>query len=214
MSKIDTHKEIYLFLKGESDLGMEIISNIFFKQIHTASFNSLARNEEEKKELLMKFFLKLLQKREYILDLFANQNRGLSEYMRKMINRFLIDELNKARSESNFKKVSINESLIEKTINNPIELINEIEAYRLNELLEERLTDEDFKMLCYIIIENKKEKSEYEQKHFNDISKDALYKRVQRVKEKLRKIINEEHFAKDTVHYYLENILPTKCERR
>ncbi len=213
MSKIDTHKEIYLFLKGESDLGMEIISNIFFKQIRTASFNSLARNEEEKKELLMKFFLKLLQKREYILKKFSDQNEGLSSFIRKMVKNFLKDEL-RARSEKELKKVSINESLIEKTINNPIELINEIEAYRLNELLEERLTDEDFKMLCYIIIENKKEKSEYEQKYFNDISKDALYKRVQRVKEKLRKIINEEHFAKDTVHYYLENILPTKCERR
>ncbi|WP_293444650.1 hypothetical protein [Persephonella sp.] len=212
MSKIDTHKEIYMFLKGESDLGMEIISNIFFKQLHSASFNSLAKNEEEKKELLMKFFYKLFQKREYILKKFANQNRGLSSFIRKMIKNFLKDEL-RTRSEKELKKVSIDEPLIEKTINNPIEIINEIEAYRLSELLEKRLTEEDFKMICYIIIQNSEEKLEYEKSYFSDISKDALYKRVQRVKEKLRKIINKEHFAKETVQYYLENILPTKCKR-
>ncbi len=212
MSKIDTHKEIYMFLKGESDLGMEIISNIFFKQLHSVSFNSLAKNEEEKKELLMKFFYKLFQKREYILKKFANQNRGLSSFIRKMIKNFLKDEL-RTRSEKELKKVSIDEPLIEKTINNPIEIINEIEAYRLSELLEKRLTEEDFKMICYIIIQNSEEKLEYEKSYFSDISKDALYKRVQRVKEKLRKIINKEHFAKETVQYYLENILPTKCKR-
>ncbi len=211
MSKIDTHKEIYMFLKGESDLGMEIISNIFFKQLHSASFNSLARNEEEKKELLMKFFYKLFQKREYILKKFTNQNRGLSSFIRKMIKNFLKDEL-RVRSEKELKKVSIDD-VIEKTINNPIEIINEIEAYRLSELLEKRLTEEDFKMICYIIIQNSEEKLEYEKSYFSDISKDALYKRVQRVKEKLRKIINNEHFAKETVQYYLENILPTKCKR-
>ena len=212
MSKVDTHKEIYMFLKGESDLGMEIISNIFFKQLHSASFNSLAKNEEEKKELLMKFFYKLFQKREYILKKFANQNRGLSSFIRKMIKNFLKDEL-RTRSEKELKKVSIDEPLIEKTINNPIEIINEIEAYRLSELLEKRLTEEDFKMICYIIIQNSEEKLEYEKSYFSDISKDALYKRVQRVKEKLRKIINKEHFAKETVQYYFENILPTKCKR-
>lgn len=212
MSKVDTHKEIYMFLKGESDLGMEIISNIFFKQLHSVSFNSLAKNEEEKKELLMKFFYKLFQKREYILKKFANQNRGLSSFIRKMIKNFLKDEL-RTRSEKELKKVSIDEPLIEKTINNPIEIINEIEAYRLSELLEKRLTEEDFKMICYIIIQNSEEKLEYEKSYFSDISKDALYKRVQRVKEKLRKIINKEHFAKETVQYYLENILPTKCKR-
>jgi len=213
MSKIDTHREIYLFLKGESDLGMEIISNIFYKQINSTSFNALAKNEEEKKELLMKFFNKLFQKREYILKTFSGQNSGLSSFIMKMIRRFLIDEIKKVESENKMKKVSIDESLIERTINNPIEIINEIEAYRLDELLDKKLTEEDFKMLCYMIIHDKEEKLNYEKRFFSDISRDALYKRVQRVKEKVARIIKEKHFAQDTVLYYLENILPTKCKR-
>ena len=86
--------------------------------------------------------------------------------------------------------------------------IIKIDALSLKKFLEENLKKEEFLLLCYIISENKKE---FEEKYFKNIKKDALYKRVQRLKDKLRKLLID--YSEDTFEYYLEFLLPSICKR-
>ncbi|MBK3332643.1 sigma-70 family RNA polymerase sigma factor [Persephonella atlantica] len=204
---INPHREIYLFLQGRSETGLDIITNIFFKQLNSSSFVYLT-NYYEKEDLFMDFMSKLFEKREYLLNLFENQENGLPSYIRLMASNFLKDRI-KSLSDSREKAVFNNERLTY-TEGRFEEVIIQIDAFKLSETLKKELKEDEILLLCYITAPDKKD---FEEKYFSSVNKNALYKRVQRVKEKLRKVVVKHGFAQEVVGYYIEHLLPAKCKR-
>ncbi|RUM49019.1 MAG: hypothetical protein DSY47_04390 [Hydrogenothermus sp.] len=206
---MSTHKEILLFLQGKSEKGLEIITNIFYKELNSNSFSGLKNISED---LFMELMEKIFSKREFIIEKFKDEEKGLSSYIREMIKNLFKDKLLNM-SKNPLDKVNINEGDFAKTYNNnPEKIMESIEASKVKEVFEGKLSEEEFLVLCYII-SNKEEKRKYEEKFFKDISKDALYKRVQRFKEKLAKIVKNYNFAEGSVMFYLENLLPKTCKK-
>ncbi len=200
---INPHKEIFLFLEGKSEQGFKIISNIFNKKLnHSYDF---LKEHFEAEDLFMEFIEKLWEKRNYLTCIFENQDNGLPAYIRQMVSNFLKDKI-KQMSEKN-------ENIVFSSEDKSNEILIKIEAMKLEEILNRKLKNEDFKVLCYMITEGK-HKTFYEEKHFSDINKNALYKRVQRMKEKLKDIILGYGFEIEVVEFYIENLLPYQCKRR
>ncbi len=206
---MNTHKEILLFLEGKSEKGLEIITNIFYKVLNSNAFSNLKYQEED---LFMEFIEKLFTKREIIVAKFKNTEKGLPSYIREMVKNFFKDKFENM-SKNPLDKVNIIEGEYAKSFENPIKIMEVFEGEKIKEIFENTLNKEEILILCYIVLENKKLKQEYEEKFFKGISKDALYKRVQRLKEKLAKIVKEYNFAEGAVLYYLENLLPNICEK-
>ncbi len=209
MSNINTHREIYLFLQGESEIGLEIITNIFYKQINSSSFLTL---KEQHEDLFMEFMVKLFSKRDFLLDRFQNQEDGLSSYIREMIKNFLRDKII-SMSRNPLDNVNIIEGEFESNYETPVMILNRIEAIKFKETLEKAFSEKEFMLLCYMITDNKEEKKRIRELFFKDLSNDALYQRVKRLKEKLSKIVKEKNFAQGSVLFFLENILPSICKR-
>lgn len=209
MSDINTHREIYLFLQGESEIGLEIITNIFYKQINSSSFLTL---KEQHEDLFMEFMVKLFSKRDFLLKKFQNQEDGLSSYIREMIKNFLRDKII-SMSRNPLDNVNIIEGEFESNHEIPVMTMNKIEAIKLKETLEETISEKEFILLCYMVIDNREEKKRVRELFFKDLSNDALYQRVKRLKEKLSKIVKEKNFAQGSVLFFLENILPSICKR-
>ncbi|MDQ7055054.1 MAG: hypothetical protein Q9M89_00520 [Persephonella sp.] len=202
---INPHREIYLFLQGRSEAGLDVISNIFFKQLNSSSFIYLT-NYCDAEDLFMDFISKLFEKREYLLSLFEKQENGLPSYIRLMASNFLKDRI---KSVSDREEISVfnNERLSQE---NQEEVIVKVDAFKLNETLKKELKEDEILLLCYITAPDKKE---FEEKYFSSINKNTLYKRVQRVKEKLRKVVVRHGFAQEVVSYYIEHLLPPRCKR-
>lgn len=214
---MNTHNEIYLFLLGKSDKGLEIITNIFYKQLYSSFYISLKKNEED---LFMEFMVKLFEKRNDLLNKFENQDNGLPSYIRTMVKNFLNDYI-RSMSKKPLDNVYINKSTDESyktedtfidTSKNPSIIIEEIEAKRFMEILEKNISEEDFKIICYLTKE-KNEKEKMKEKLFKDISKDTLYKRIERLKKKLRKLADDYSFSEGAVELYLKKLLPNKCKK-
>lgn len=204
----NTHEEIYLFLQGKSEKGLEIISNIFFKQLYSQSYISLTK-QEEPEDIFMDFINKIFEKRTFLLQKFENQSQGLASYIRQMAKNFLKDKL-KIMSEIQFESVNNYERLISTDKNEPIKQLIKIEGFRFAEIIDSKFKEEEILILCYITATNKKD---FEEKYLKDLSKDAIYKRVERVKRKLRGVISDFGYSQEAVRFYIENILPSKCKR-
>jgi len=181
MSDINTHKEIYLFLLGESEVGLEIITNIFYRQINSSSFSFL---KEQQEDLFMEFMVKLFSKRDFLLKKFQNQENGLSSYIREMIKNFLKDKII-SMSRNPLDNVNIIEGEFEGNYETPVMTMNKIEAIKLKETLEKVFSEKEFMLLYYMIIDNKEEKKKFREIFFKDLSNDALYQRVKRLKESI-----------------------------
>jgi len=201
----DTHQEIYLFLQGKSNKGLSIIYNIFLKQLYSASYKYLL-NREDKEDLFMDFITKIFEKREFLIRRFADQERGLASYVREMAKNFLKDKIAEM-SEVYLESVNDYEWKLEDGKADPQEVIVRLDAFSIKEWLDENLKKEEILMLCYMLSEDKEK---FEKDYFKELSKDAIYKRVQRLKEKLSNLLK--NYSKETFAYYIEYILPTVCK--
>ena len=205
----NSHIEIYLFLKGESEEGLEIISNIFFKQLHSQSYKFLTQKEDAN-DIFMDFITKLLTKREFLLETFEGQTKGLASYIRQMAKNFLKDKV-KQWSEIQIESVNNNEGKLGMNYNIDTKTILKIESFRFEKTLKQKFKEEEVLILCYITAPDK---IDFINRHFSNLSKNALYKRVERVKNKLKNLIDEYGYEKDVVEFYIDNILPIICNKR
>jgi hypothetical protein len=205
---MNTHKEILLFLQGKSEIGLQIITNIFYKELNSSSFSHLKNSSDD---LFMELMEKLFMKREYIIEKFKNEEKGLSSYIREIIKNILKDKI-LDMSKNPLDTVNITEGDFAKSFDNPEKVMEMIEANKVKKVFAENLTRKEFLILCYIV-SKKEEKISYEENFFKEVSKDALYKRVQRLKEKLANIVKVHNFAEGAVKYYLENLLPNICKK-
>lgn len=203
---IEIQQKIVEFLEGKSNEGLQIIANIFFKQINSEKFAHLGWDKEE---LFGDFILKIFEKREKLLEIFTTQPMGAASYIREMVKNFLIDHLNslppKIENIEDYKNTV-------KDSRTPVEVINSIEAYRLRELIKEQFSDDEIILLCYMT--DKECQKSIRETVFNNVSDDALYKRVERLKKKLAELVKSKSFAIDSVRLFLEEILPQICKER
>ncbi len=202
---IDTHKEIYLFLQGKSTKGLGIITNIFFKQLYNSSYKYLL-NREDPEDMFMDFIAKIFEKREFLIKRFADQEKGLASYIREMVKNFLKDKI-KEMSEVYLESVNDYEWSLTDEKETPQDIVMRVDAFNLKRRLDEHLKKEEIVMLCYMLSDDKEA---FENRYFKELSKDALYKRVQRLKEKLRELLKD--YTQEAFRYYIEYILPALCK--
>lgn len=203
---IEIQQKIVEFLQGKSKDGLQIIANIFFKQINSENFAHISWDKEE---LFGDFILKIFEKRQKLLEIFITQPMGAASYIREMVKNFLRDKIESLPPQT--ENIEDYKNTI-KDSRTPIKVIDNIEAYRLRELIEERFSDDEIILLCYMT--DKECQKSIKETVFNSVSDDALYKRVERLKKKLAELVKSKGFAMDSVRSFLEEILPQICKER
>ncbi len=211
-----SHEMIYYFLIGESDEGFEVIKNIFLKKVSSPSFHYLV-NFESKEDLFSEFMIKVFNKREFLIELFKNQPKGLPSYIRKMASNFLKDKLrhmSKNTLNPVYKYKYMDELKREDLLSfDPVKILVILDCQNLEKTFDKQFSEDEKHLLYYLLEKDKPDFDPEIAKKFNDISRDAFYKRVQRLKEKLRRFVRENNFSEETIEYYLTNILPLKIGR-
>lgn len=201
---MEIQKKLIEFLEGKSVEGLEIISNIFYKQINSEKFSQI---HWDKEELFGDFVLKIFEKREKLLEIFSSQQMGAASYIREMVKNFLIDRLISLQPQT--EDIEDYKDYI-KDSKSPADIINQIEAQRLREILKSKLSENDIFLLCYIT--DKECQKSIKETVFNDVSDDAIYKRAERLKKKLAELTRLNGFGKESVKVFLEEILPEICK--
>lgn len=203
---IEIQQKLIEFLEGKSKEGLEIISNIFYRQINSEKFSNV---NWDKEELFGDFILKIFEKKDRLLEIFKTQPMGAASYIREMVKNFLIDKLINLPPQT--EDIETIKDYVPDA-KNPLEIIHIIEAERVGELIEKNLSEDDFLLLCYIT--DKECQKSIRETVFNSVSDDAIYKRIERLKKKIGELVRKNGFAKESVEVFLEDILPKKCKER
>ncbi|MGC9081168.1 hypothetical protein [Sulfurihydrogenibium sp.] len=206
-------KLIWDFLKNNNTAGLDVIHNIFLKIISKQMFSALKDQEEE---LFNEFIsTKILTSKEMIIKKFSENQSGLYNYLYVAIENFLKTELEKYiyMSESLGNPVYINqeeeeESYLEKYYNKEYDFLSEIESGRIFEVMNEQLKEEEKKLLCSILSDNN-----LKDKYFPDLKEDAYYKRVERLKKKLKEIVEEYEFSKEGTNLFFDIFYNEVCKK-
>ncbi len=210
---MSAHREILEFLMYGKEEGFEIVKNIFFKQLSHEIFQSLRKNED-KDDLFFSFMEKLFSKRENIIQLFSQQDKGLPSYIRQMARNFLLDLLKKKSVLE--EKIVLNneddeEDYLETKFGQEINFLLSLEIEEIKKIFNAKLKDDEVKLLCLYL--NKDKQEEYMRLFFDGLSKDALYKRVERLKKKLGEIIRDNGFSLSGVECYFSDVLQEECKQ-
>lgn len=201
----DVSKIIYRFLEGDDVKGLNIIRNIFYKQISSYMFNSL---DWDKEDYFQEFVLKLLNNKNKILEIFHDNTAGLVSYIREMIKNFLKDKLIESR-KYHHENIEDYEYRLESNMKKPSDVLVFLEAFHIKENIVKYLNEQDLILLCYLTCQECQEF--IEKTFFNNVSKDAMYKRVERLKMKIREFIKSFGFDEDSFGYFLSNMLYEIC---
>jgi hypothetical protein len=211
---------IFNFFSENDPKGLEVIKNIFFKIISNPTYN-LILNYYEKEDVFQEFLaIKILPHRNHILDKFFEQQSGLVSYIQRMTKNFLADVYAsvKLMSENEISEVIISkEEDDEDEVKSYFDLIGKTENYILNIEVEEvkialtkHLSDSEVLMFCYQISDGKEF---YKSKYFNELSDDALYKRVERMKTKIKEILKEYSFSAEAFEKFLKEHSHEICKK-
>jgi hypothetical protein len=211
---------IFNFFSENDPKGLEVIKNIFFKIISSPTY-TLILNYYDKDDVFQEFLAtKILPHRNHILDKFFEQQSGLVSYIQRMAKNFLADVYAsvKLMSENEISEVIISkEEDDEDEVKSYFDLIGKGEDFILNIEVEElkiaftkRLSDNEMLMFCYQISDSKEL---YKSKYFNDLSDDALYKRVERMKTKIKEILKEYSFSAEAFEKFLKEHSHEICKK-
>jgi hypothetical protein len=211
---------IFNFFSENDPKGLEVIKNIFFKIIGSPTY-TLILNYYEKEDVFQEFLAtKILPHRNYIIDKFFEQQSGLVSYIQRMTKNFLADVYAsvKLMSEYEISEVIISkEEDDEDEVKSYFDLIGKTENYILNIEVEEvkialtkHLSDSEVLMFCYQISDSKEF---YKSKYFNELSDDALYKRVERMKTKIKEILKEYSFSAEAFEKFLKEHSHEICKK-
>jgi hypothetical protein len=211
---------IFNFFSENDPKGLEVIKNIFYKIINNPNY-TLILNYYNKEDVFQEFLAtKILPHRNYIIDKFFEQQSGLVSYIQRMTKNFLADVYAsvKLMSEYEISEVIISkEEDDEDEVKSYFDLIGKGEDYTLSIEVEElkiaftkRLSDNEMLMFCYQISDSKEL---YKSKYFNDLSDDALYKRVERMKIKIKEILKEYSFSAEAFEKFLKEHSHEICKK-
>jgi hypothetical protein len=211
---------IFNFFSENDPKGLEVIKNIFFKIISSPTYQ-LILNYYNKEDVFQEFLAtKILPYRNHIVDKFFEQQSGLVSYIQRMTKNFLADVYAsvKLMSENEISDVIISkEKDDEDEVKSYFDLIGKTENYILSIEAEEvkmaltkHLSDSEVLMFCYQISDSKEL---YKSKYFKDLSDDALYKRVERMKTKIKEILKEYSFSAEAFEKFLKEYSHEICKK-
>ncbi|MCA1933737.1 MAG: hypothetical protein LDL13_09195 [Calditerrivibrio sp.] len=145
-------------------------------------------------------------------------DKSMIYYLKESIKNFLI---NTCRANKHMKEViSLNEKrplseneedeLIDIIKSDEIESIIRIEAVQILKIVKKSFSEDKQKLLCEILYREKR--NEY--KFIKDMSENAFYKAVERLKTELQRFFLEIHSSDEAVKYFLYHIYPSEiCEK-
>jgi len=211
---------IYNFFSENDTKGLEVIKNIFFKILSSPTYK-LILNYYNKEDIFQEFLAnKVLPHRNHILDKFFEQQSGLVSYIQRMTKNFLADVYAsvKLMSENEISEViNSKENDDEDEVKSYFDLIGKTEDYIINMEVEEvriaftnHLADNEMLMFCYQISDSREF---YRSKYFNELSDDALYKRVERMKSKIKGILKEYSFSAEAFEKFLKEQSHEICKK-
>ncbi|WP_457641257.1 hypothetical protein [Persephonella sp.] len=218
MSEI--HSLIFKYIIDYDSKGEEIVKNIFRKTLNKSAFDSLITSSDSFDDLYNEFYIKkIIPQRDKFRKIFENDYTGLIKYLKTTIHNFLSDLRDKKKieelsitieDENSGKKVPLVETVGSNEIFN---IIQYIEASEITEKIKKFLSEEDQKVLCYIVFKDKYHKNYC----LENLRADTIYKRVERLKkEKLKKFVEtygvtEEGFRLFLKEYLMSEICNKLC---
>lgn len=213
--------KIYNFLINFDEEGLNHIKKMFYTQISKQSYQILY---QDKDDLLNDFITyKLIPKRKEIAEKFSQSTDGLVSYISIAIENFLKTEITKKiyKSEMFQNSVYYNqeedekkdtfERVLETTQAKEYDVLVKIEAEDIYNKLIEELKDTEKQLLCYLISEEQLQ-SYIKENFFKDISEDAFYKRVERLKKKLSSIVQEYGYSQEGFKEAFDNFYTQICK--
>ncbi len=213
--------KIYNFLINFDEEGLNHIKKMFYTQISKQSYQILY---QDKDDLLNDFITyKLIPKRKEIAEKFSQSTDGLVSYISIAIENFLKTEITKKiyKSEMFQNSVYYNqeedekedtfERVLETTQAKEYDVLVKIEAEDIYNKLIEELKDTEKQLLCYLISEEQLQ-SYIKENFFKDLSEDAFYKRVERLKKKLSSIVQEYGYSQEGFKEAFDNFYTQICK--
>jgi hypothetical protein len=211
---------IVRFFSENDTKGLGVIKNIFLKILRNQTYGAVL-NYYEEEDLFQEFLAtKILPNKERILEIFYNQNNGLVSYIQRMAKNFLTDFYisTKKMSENEISEVFNNkEDHEDGKMRSYFDLIGKkedhtlsIEVEEIEDTLMKNLTSNEWLIFCYQISDKKEV---YKTKHLTELKDDALYKRIERMKKRLREIAIEYSFSKEAFERFLQEKAQEICKR-
>jgi len=214
----EVRESLYKFIVDYDPKGEEILKKIFRKEAQKGSFTHLIPNgEKDIEDLFHDFYLnKILHKRENFIKIFRTDQEGIISYIKTSIRNYLKDKLEKKRLE----EISITLNTKENETINIVELTNNPDSFKPIEYMEaveitgeiqKFLTKDELKTLCHIVFKSKAD-SNY---CLEDLSSDAKYKRIERLrKNKLKSFVEKHSFSVEGFELFLKEFLMSEICRK
>ena len=213
--------KIYAFLTNFDEEGLNHIKKMFYTQISKQSYQIL---QQEKEDLFNDFLTyKLIAKRENIAKKFSQSTDGLVSYLSVAIENFLktelIDRIQKSEvfqnevyyNQEEDDEESTFEIVLETTQTKEYDVLVKIESENILNKLVEELKDQEKQLLCYILSEEELQ-AYIKEKFFKDLSEDAFYKRVERLKKKLSSIAKEYGYSQEGFEEAFDTFYTQVCK--
>lgn len=216
----DINIAVYNFLLNSDKNGLEVIKSIFISVLKKSYFKKLKDYNDLADDLFHQFYLeKLLPKKDDLLKRFENDLEGLMRYIYKMMSNFLTDINNKkeieevkifiTKDEEDDESQNILENIPSESRSSKVD-IEIIESKEILEIIKTFLSEEDKKVLCHIVFKDKQNINYC----LENLSQDAIYKRVERLKTKLKSFVETYCISQDGFKYFIDEFLMSEiCKK-
>lgn len=216
----DINIAVYNFLLNSDKNGLKVVKSMFISILKKSHFKKLKDYNDIGDDLFNQFYLeKLLPKKDYLLKKFENDLEGLVRYIYKMITNFLTDVNNKKeieeikifinKNEEDDKSQNILENIPSESRSSMVD-IEIIESKEILEIIKTFLSEEDKKVLCHIVFKDKQNINYC----LENLSQDAIYKRVERLKTKLKSFVETYCISQDGFKYFIDEFLMSEiCKK-
>ncbi|WP_456392772.1 hypothetical protein [Persephonella sp.] len=214
MSQKSIHQAVYNYVVDYDPDGEDIVKNIFRRQLQIIL--SPSRNEFDHifNELFSSFYAnKILSQRKIFQKRFGKKSEGIISYIKITARRFLLDEIDrKELSTVVLTDEETGEQLIENlSVETALNIPALIEAKEIVYFAEKFFSEEDLKTLCHIFFKDKLQKNYC----LENLSSDAIYKRVERLKKKLGEFVKKYDCSYEGFDIFRREFLMSEiCKKR
>jgi len=213
MERENLSKILLKFLNGNlSQMEFKILKSFLIREIKKLSHYYKLNDTLNEEDLAHDFLLHIAEKAYYFEELIKT-NRFSVAYLKKALKNFLTDMYRRKIEEKSIEEILEREkekSFLERILSNPSKVIQYIELKEFIDKFNEKMKEEDIKILCYL----------YDKKTYKCFWKEkteaAIYKHVSRnrnnVLKKLKEIVEELKTDEETFKEFIKKYLSEKCK--
>uniref|UniRef100_A0A7C4JQM5 Uncharacterized protein n=1 Tax=Thermodesulfobacterium geofontis TaxID=1295609 RepID=A0A7C4JQM5_9BACT len=198
-------------------INLETIIEKTFKKLFDKSVENLFAKyygSDYIEVLSQELLLKLIHQKNIILNLVFIHENYLISIAKNLINYHLSSKFKIIKKEINFEDLYLSKDpdeqeelkLGENLPKVMVDYLENLRLFHMVEILKKHLTPKEIEVLCCYIL-----KYVYKQEKRCKINKNVLYKRWERLKPKLRKILGYEIFEENSPHKFFEIIKSELC---